>query len=201
MSASTSSPSGREKAIGFDITSEENRRRAVEKARDTGEVAAYGKVLLPSTNAPGFGFFFPVYDAKIGPDSTLEERKAGLLAIIAVTFRGTEMFQAVYGQTDPFPNLDFEIYQNGNLILDNLLYDHDPNFSAVTASDNRLSTKETIKIDGQNWIILITTKEGIGLSSSQEALPKVILAGGLTFSLLTFLLFFKTLKRRSEPST
>ncbi|MBI4099388.1 CHASE domain-containing protein, partial [Candidatus Microgenomates bacterium] len=31
---------GREKAIGFDLTSEENRRQALEKARDTGKVAA-----------------------------------------------------------------------------------------------------------------------------------------------------------------
>ncbi|MBI4099372.1 CHASE domain-containing protein [Candidatus Microgenomates bacterium] len=180
---------GREKAIGYDLTSEENRRRALEKARDTGKVAATGKITLPTTNGPGFGFFFPIYDTKIGPESPLEERRAGLRAIVAVTFRGTEMFRAVYGQTDPFPNLDFEIYQNENLTPANRLYDHDPNFAAVTDTNHHLSTKEIINIDGEKWVIVVTTKNELGFTFAQEILPKVILFSGLLVSLL-FLAFF-----------
>lgn len=172
---------GQEKVLGFDLTSEENWRRSLERARDTGRVSSTGKVWLTVPNTPGFALVAPVYKEREGTN---------IKGFVFAAFRGQELFRAIYGQTDPFPNLDFEIYDGDNLVSENLLYDHDPGFKISQSSDDsRLVTLETVNIDGQKWTILIATKEGLGLAKSQEILPKIVLASGFLISSL-FLAFF-----------
>lgn len=186
---------GREKALGFDLGSESKRLKALERARDSGKASSTGKIILATTNSPGFGLLIPIY--KTGTNlNNLEEKRTNIKGFVYPIFRGSEMFQAVYGKTDLFPNLDFEIYQNDNLTEKNLLYDHDSDLKISQINNqSRLITKETIKIDSQKWVILIATKDGLGLTKSQQLLPTVVLISGLSFSFVFLFLFIHRIKQ------
>lgn len=185
----------REKALGFDLGSESKRLKALERARDSGKASSTGKIILPTTNAPGFGLLIPVYEKGTKTDS-LEERKANIKGFIYPIFRGNDIFEASYGETDLFPGVDFEIYDSEDLSEKNLLYDHDPNYKiSESMTESEPNTKESLSIGSEKWIILIATKDGLGLTKSQEALPTVVLISGLSFSFVFLFLFIHRIKQ------
>lgn len=170
---------GREKALGYDLNSDEIRRTTVELAKATQQVVTTGKFINVNTNAPGFALYAPTFDPTSGKWK----------GFVTANFRGTEIFRKTYGRTDPFPYLDFEIYDSDDLVAENRLYDHDPLFQAVGQSGHHLTTQESIKIATQKWTVAVTTKNNLGLTYTQEILPLVVLVSGLLCCLI-FLAFF-----------
>jgi signal transduction histidine kinase/CheY-like chemotaxis protein len=75
-----------ELALGFDVCSEEVRRRALENARDTGRATATAPLRLAQEQASQLGFlvFQPVYR---GDSGTLEQRQANLAGFAVAVFR------------------------------------------------------------------------------------------------------------------
>jgi signal transduction histidine kinase/CheY-like chemotaxis protein/sensor domain CHASE-containing protein len=75
-----------ELALGFDVCSEEIRRRALENARDTGRATATAPLRLAQEQASQLGFlvFQPVYR---GESRTLEQRRANLVGFAVAVFR------------------------------------------------------------------------------------------------------------------
>ena len=184
-----------EEALGFDVSSETKRLKAIEIARDSGKASSTGKIILASTNTPGFSFLIPVY--KNGTDlNNPNERKANIKGFVYPVFRGDAIFKAAYGEVDLFPEVDFEIYESENLSGDSLLYDHDPSYKiSQTQTKPGLYTKEALSIDSQSWVILIAVKEGFGLTKSQQLLPTTVLVAGLSFSFIFLGLFLRRFKQ------
>src|ERR1700730_17073241 len=75
-----------EEALGFDVRSEEVRRRALENARDTGRATATAPLRLAQEQASQLGFlvFQPVYR---GECRTLEQRRENLAGFAVAVFR------------------------------------------------------------------------------------------------------------------
>jgi signal transduction histidine kinase/CheY-like chemotaxis protein len=75
-----------ELALGFDVCSEEVRRRALENARDTGRATATAPLRLAQEQASQLGFlvFQPVYR---GESKTLEQRRVNLAGFAVAVFR------------------------------------------------------------------------------------------------------------------
>jgi signal transduction histidine kinase/ActR/RegA family two-component response regulator len=75
-----------EEALGFDVRSEEVRRRALENARDTGRATATAPLRLAQEQASQLGFlvFQPVYR---GECRTLEQRRTNLAGFAVAVFR------------------------------------------------------------------------------------------------------------------
>ena len=75
-----------ELALGFDVCSEEVRRRALENARDTGRATATPPLRLAQEQASQLGFlvFQPVYR---GECRTLEQRRESLVGFAVAVFR------------------------------------------------------------------------------------------------------------------
>jgi signal transduction histidine kinase/CheY-like chemotaxis protein len=73
-------------ALGFDVYSEKLRRRALEKARDTGRVTATAPLTLAQEKGSQLGFlvFQPVYRREC---RTLEERRTSLAGFAVAAFR------------------------------------------------------------------------------------------------------------------
>ncbi len=73
-------------ALGFDVYSEKHRRRALEKARDTGRVTATAPLTLAQEKGSQLGFlvFQPVYRKEC---RTLQERRANLAGFAVAAFR------------------------------------------------------------------------------------------------------------------
>ncbi|MBF0456562.1 MAG: CHASE domain-containing protein [Nitrospirae bacterium] len=114
-------------AIGFDIASTPMRRRAIEKARDTGELTASEPVILVQERESGvraFLVFMPVY---YGQPKTLEERRHGLKGFTSGVFRVNDILQksfCVKGYLNE--HAVFDIEDEGLSAEERLLYHHGP---------------------------------------------------------------------------
>jgi PAS domain S-box-containing protein len=87
-------------ALGFDMMSEEARRRAMERARDNGVAALTGRVTLvqeiTTRKQPGFLLYQPVYQHGV-PLDTVSERREALLGYVYGPFRATDFLESVLG--------------------------------------------------------------------------------------------------------
>lgn len=187
---------GREKALGFDISSEEKRLPAIAKSSRSGEISSTGKIVISTTNKPGFTIIMPVYNINKIVNNTEEERLNNLKGFISAGFRGEDMFKDVFGTKDLFHDLDFEVYDNGQFSNESLLYDYDPTQKITDLTKTpRLTAKETLRIDGQHWVISVASKDGFGLTKSQKILPTVVLISGIGFSFIFLGLFLYKFKQ------
>lgn len=85
--------SGNEPALGFDLGSEEKRRLALERARDTGLAAATPPIRLVQEPASQLGFLvlLPVYAGRV---SSVEERRAKLRGVAVAVYRIGDLVDA-----------------------------------------------------------------------------------------------------------
>nr|WP_228025019.1 CHASE domain-containing protein [cf. Phormidesmis sp. LEGE 11477] len=89
---------GNEPALGYDLSSDSIRRTALEAARDTGSVAASGRIRLVQENNNQFGFlvFLPLYSSRSSsrdmPESVLD-RQAQLQGYLLGVFRVAEVVE------------------------------------------------------------------------------------------------------------
>jgi CHASE1-domain containing sensor protein len=122
-----------QRAFGFDMFSEVNRRAAMESARDTGRAAMSAKVTLVQETGkavqPGVLMYLPLYKSGM-PHITVAERNANLLGYIYSPFRLDDLMHGIL-KTKPGsaePDIDMEIYGSEQLSAESLLY----NDSGVT---------------------------------------------------------------------
>lgn len=85
---------GNELALGYDLTSDLTRRTALETARDTGQIAASGRIRLVQENKNQFGFlvFLPLYSSSIVPTSQTA-RRAQLDGYLLGVFRVSDVVE------------------------------------------------------------------------------------------------------------
>ncbi|MDO9267809.1 MAG: PAS domain S-box protein [Methylobacter sp.] len=83
---------GNEAALGYDVYSDEFRREAVNRARDTGEIATTAPVKLVQEhgNQHGIIAFMPLY-RKGFPHQTLEQRRNNISGYMVAVFRGGDI--------------------------------------------------------------------------------------------------------------
>jgi CHASE1-domain containing sensor protein len=92
-----------EAALGYDLASDDTRRTALEMARDTGEIAATGRIQLvqeTTENQYSFLVFVPVYQT---PVSTLASRREAILGYVLGVFRVADVVE------ESLQNLDYDI--------------------------------------------------------------------------------------------
>lgn len=140
------------KALGFDMSTEGVRRRAMDRARDTGEPALSGRVELVQEGGEGvkqngFLIYVPIYYGGAVPRS-VEDRRAMLHGFIYSPFRAGDLLQGLYG-TNVHSQLRIELY-NGRAI--------DPNFfsgAIGTALPGDVRTFTSLhNIAGEEWTLL-----------------------------------------------
>lgn len=144
------------RAIGYDMLSNPTRRLAMERARDTGQASASGKVTLIQESGkdsqPGLVMYFPVY--KVGqPLETVEERRASLVAWVGTPFRMNDLMAGLGG--DRSRDLILSIY-DGNTPSENALLYHSLHGTPLQASfsPSFFSTKD-ITVGGRIWTLIM----------------------------------------------
>lgn len=112
---------------GLDIGSERERHLALERARDTGEMAVTGRVrLLTVARADdGWGIliFSPVYPEG-EPKSTVEERRAHLVGFVVGVFRTGDMLEAILNRSTVPLGLDQYFFDGPIAAADHLIHIH-----------------------------------------------------------------------------
>lgn len=162
-------------AIGYDMYSEPTRRAAMRRARDLGEPAMSGRVILVQEifeeQSPGFLIYVPVYDGGEIP-ADVESRRARLLGFVYAPFRAYDLFDGIYG-TEAEPRADITVY-DGMLADTTALL-----FTTRTDAPSRSRRTATVRLEiaGQPWTVLFAARPEFDAASARGLVPLVFVAG------------------------
>ncbi len=171
-----------QKALGYDIYSEETRKKAIDLSVATGETTITGKIILVQEDESlgkiqnGFLMLMPLYDDENNMDIPL--------GLFSAVFRMDDFIYGLLGE-DNFENLSMKIYDGSNS-EDNLLFNSNdvyPNLS----KDHSITLNQNF--GNRNWEFQF---EGASLYSSSYSLPIVIPIVGYSLSVLLFYVFLLT---------
>jgi signal transduction histidine kinase len=179
-------------ALGYDMFTDPVRRAAMERARDTGQPTASGRVTLrqeiDARKQAGFLVYLPVYRGGAVP-ATVEERREALLGFVYAPFRADDLFREVAGARRW---VTFRIY-DGKPSPANLLHDSGPDLR----DGERLVASTRITIAGRQWTMVFRAGPGFA-SSALRPLAALVLLGGILASLLLFALAKREARARTE---
>ena len=113
-------------ALGFDMGTEDVRRVAMERARDTALPAMTGRVLLKQEVDPdrqaGFLIYVPVYRKGSVP-AGVDERRKRLEGFVYAPFRAGDLFSGIFGDDRAEARVAFRVYDGAEPRPDRLLFD------------------------------------------------------------------------------
>ena len=170
---------GLEKSLGFDFAGFAERLDAINYARDENSLATT-KIMTLVTGKSGFFFLLPLYDRAL-PLERLAQRQNAFMGVVGAVFSSDNSFKQIFGGDDPYPLLDFQIYQGAASTPDRLLYDHDEKF---TAENPRFQTSRIVTLQNQTWTINIQSKPAFSLSDPEERLPIIVFVTGIIATLV-----------------
>lgn len=163
-------------ALGYDMFSEAVRREAMERARDTAQPAASGRVQLvqeiDGEVQAGFLIYAPVYRGGTAP-FTLEERRRRLIGFVYSPFRADDLMRGIFGSAR-HRRADVAIY-DGAIAPEHLLH-RSPDFSREAPW---YAEVREMDVAGRLWRIRYSTRPEFKFSSSRDLVPYVFLAGVL----------------------
>ena len=170
-------------AIGFDRFTESVRRRAMERARDTGKPTASGRVTLVQEHGfqqqqSGFLIYAPVY-RKNAPVTTEAERREALIGYVYSPYRIDDFLAGITAEKNH--DVAYQVYDGTEPRSENL-------FSEVhndTSQEPLFKKTQTLEVAGRTWLLAYATKPSFAHSSSQS-LSKYTLIVGALLSLLFF---------------
>lgn len=176
-----------ETALGYDMSTEAVRWQAMQQARDTGQPAASGKVVLRQELhedlQPGFLIYSPIYRGA-NPPANVSERRERLIGFVYSPFRAKTFMEALPFIQTTNSGLHFAVYDGTEIQLESLLYS---NSSIPVTSTTPFYQTRTINTAGRAWTIEFWSTPNFGDSLERDLVP-IILSGGLTISFLVFVL-------------
>ena len=170
-----------QKAIGYNMYSDSVRRKAMDKARDTGNAVLSGSLILvqeyTSNIQKGFNMYLPVYkSAKVPP--TLEERRKKIKGFVYSPFRVNDLMNGIL-QSD-FDDLNILIFDHKGKKTDTL-------YTTEIKRNSGLGLKKNVELKqaGHEWGLQFVAAAGFGYDRD---FPYFIFGGGLTISILIFII-------------
>ena len=149
---------GNEKALGYDLYSNDIRREAINRARDTGEIAATARITLIQGNDTQYGIlaFMPIYHK--GSHQTLEERRKNISGYVLAVFRGGDIVTAALKDQN-LERLSYQLIDESAPIEEQLLFASDPlafkplilREKGLFGRDFSLVSHFSIPIGGRSW--------------------------------------------------
>lgn len=181
------------RAFGYDMFSEPVRRKAMERARDTGEAGWSGKITLVQEvdkrrTQAGFLVYLPVY-RKDMPHNTIESRRSAIQGFVYAPFRAGDLMESIIND----PKRTFEVALYDSVVNpDSLMYESMPGLANPPFVQDRV-----IELGGNSWILRIFSNNEFSVVASDHV-PQMILWVGILASLaaFSFLIFDAAQKRR-----
>lgn len=184
--------------LGFDLSSEQVRRLALNYARDSGEIAMSGQIILKhdigSDAQAGFLMLAPVYTQGL-PVVTIAQRRSAITAFVYSSFRVRDFIKGALINSDL--NLYFEIYDTAdseNLSSESLIFSN----LQKNNLDPRHRETTTLQFGGHSWVIRFFAPVGYGIDVIRGGVGYVLgFIGGMSaiiLSLSTYILLSRTVK-------
>jgi signal transduction histidine kinase/CHASE1-domain containing sensor protein len=172
------------RAIGYNMFSEDKRREAMERARDTGDAAISSKVVLVQdvgTNAPGFLIFVPFYAGRVIPD-TVEHRRQAIRGFAYSPIRASEFFGEDF-EDQSLTDIGVEIHSGPTISDSSILFRNEPaNFAGRPITHSTIVQE---RIYGQDLVIRLFAPTYDSMIAGSDLLLWIPLLG-ITISLLIF---------------
>ena len=169
-------------AIGYDMFTNAVRRQAMERARDTGQAIASGRVTLVQEidvrKQPGFLIYVPVYGSRTTPAS-VADRRADLYGFVYAPFRIADLLTGLFGKQKR--TIGFDIYDERES-PGTLMYSTDV---MPAGARPQFDARATVNVPGRTWEVRFFSLRG-GFGST--LFPVMTLAGGIAVSVLLFAL-------------
>ncbi|MBS1170470.1 MAG: hypothetical protein H6R01_1388 [Burkholderiaceae bacterium] len=143
---------GHRRVLGYDMFTDTERRAAMERARDTGDIAFTGPLFLlhisPSASKEGVQVYMPVYRNGL-PTRTVAERRQNIIGWVCAPLR----MRALMSTPElPFAHeLAFRIY-DGNSAKDMaLMHDSAPEQDELRAASFR--SEHSVQVADRSWLL------------------------------------------------
>lgn len=198
------------RALGYDMLTEPVRRAAMEQARDSGVAALSGKLRLVQEQGSqvqnGVIVYLPVYGRSL-PVSTLDERRASLVAWVGAPFRMHDLMRGLPGERAD--DLRLQIFDGAGKSEEARLYDSayghvnadvnaDANADAVAMpASAMLDATQRLRIADREWTLAIASTPAFEARFDQSK-PLFIASTGAGISLLLATLVWLLASGRSR---
>ncbi len=180
------------RVVGFDMFSEPVRRAAMERARDSADVAISGKVTLAGeafrgaqAQQPGFLMYVPVFrrEARTLPPAA---RDSALAGYVFSPFRMHDLMRGILDD-GVLQVLDMQVY-DGEPRAENELIDTRTAWRATSSDATPLFSRSAVfQMPGRAWTIQFVSRPGFD-AALREARPWALAAVGLLSSVVLFVL-------------
>lgn len=172
-------------ALGYDMFSEPVRRAALEKARDSGEPAVSGKVVLvqETEKQAGFLIYLPIY-RNGAATSTPEQRRAALVGYVYSPFRMNDLMNGILGVS--LPEVALEIFDGIGESEQQRMYSSEASLARLRKDyPNSFTMKKIIAVEDRHWTLRVTSLPAFeAMVDRQKSL--IVLIAGTVISLLFF---------------
>jgi two-component system CheB/CheR fusion protein len=150
----------------------------MERARDTGQPAASGRVQLEQEidrqKQAGFLIYVPFYPHG-SPAATVEDRREAIEGFVYAPFRADDLLRGILGSGDP--NLALEVYA-GEPSLRSLL--HRSHAPRVVGPQPRHTATERFEVAGSAWTVVYSSLPAFEAASARDQVWLLALLGLLT---------------------
>jgi PAS domain S-box-containing protein len=179
-----------QRAFGYDMFSEPVPRAAMERARDSGEAAISGRVILVQETQEdvqyGFFMYLPVYRKNM-PVATVDERRAALMGFVYSPFRVKDFLRGILDVDQG--GIGLELFDGETPAPETLLLDDIPNLELhalrMPQSPGQFAKRMRIPVGQRVWNLYVHTLPGY-LSGAETAQPLIVALGGVVLDLFLF---------------
>ncbi|OEJ66045.1 hypothetical protein BEN30_13080 [Magnetovibrio blakemorei] len=177
-----------ERAFGYDMWSNDMRREAMTRARDTGEASTSGIItLVQETNTDvqkGFLTYLPLYQDGVSLE-TIEQRRKAFIGWVYSPFRMGDLMTGILGSEQT--EIEYEIFDGERVSKETMLFDSNKSsHEEYPLVAGALMKTVALELQGRKWALHFTTgRNAQGVSESRQ--PIIVAIVGLVVS---FLLFF-----------
>lgn len=169
-------------ALGYDMSTEPVRGRAMAEARDHAGPALTGRVTLKqeidADKQAGFLMYVPVYADGAAP-ATVPARRAALIGYVYAPFRAVDFFGGLFGSSPA--SAAVRVYAGGDMSPQSLLYQ-----SAPVPHGGR-EVRRSLAVGNGGFTLLFVARPDVLPFGERLMAPGIALVGGAV-SLLLFLL-------------
>lgn len=171
-------------AFGFDLGTSPERLEAIERARNTGLLAATVPLELLNSTKNGFIIFMPLYDQATVPDNA-EERRAHFLGAVNAVVDMDALFEPLLADLADW-QLVLTVEDVNAKGRNRLYHSSDP----ARNLDLTMTQERTIDIGGRTWTINYQAEEYYDVSRADRLLYLISIILCYLFSLLSFIMTY-----------
>jgi len=173
-----------QRALGYDMYSDETRRDAVIHAIETGKTAIAGRTRLVQ-DAPeqgvSFMMFVPIYEQGV-PAATAAERRSAIYGVVTGGFRMNELMEGILGK---HPIVGLEVF-DGPSSSDASRMHTGPELGRLDVAASAFSMETPLKAANQVWTLRATALPAFNATIDRQK-AQIVLISGFLISLLLFI--------------